>query len=46
MGGVCGTGMTDGGQILLGSSDQVPENGMKEFQVEDNKVLVIRSVFF
>jgi NADPH-dependent 2,4-dienoyl-CoA reductase/sulfur reductase-like enzyme/nitrite reductase/ring-hydroxylating ferredoxin subunit len=42
MGGVCGTEIREGGQILLGSSDQLQENSMAEFKVEDNKVLVIK----
>ena len=42
MGGVCGSEIREGGQILLGASDQLPENGMAEFQVEENKILVIK----
>ena len=42
MGGVCGSEIREGGQILLGASDQLPENGMVEFQVEENKILVIK----
>eukprot|EP00088_Acartia_fossae_P019707 TRINITY_DN2151_c0_g1_i1.p1 TRINITY_DN2151_c0_g1~~TRINITY_DN2151_c0_g1_i1.p1 ORF type:complete len:538 (-),score=139.64 TRINITY_DN2151_c0_g1_i1:175-1788(-) len=42
MGGVCGTDGQDGGQILLGASDQLQDGTMKEFSVQDNKILLIR----
>jgi len=42
MGGVCGTEATPGNEVLLGESHHLQEGQMKEYEVQGNKLLLVR----